>query len=167
MSVTHILLVLVDLPLCLWCFYLAIRGTLPSHTGYEMTAEMWGVWITGDAYPKGAWLEAGSGRWAASRDEAESEAARRREYHTNDTRKIQFEARPHSPPPDATKSCPNCGSPPDKKDHHYSGDNSVEFWGRVGALKDEGDHAAMYSLGCALQNLENYVMQQLAQAEKQ
>jgi len=51
-----------------------------------------------------------------------------------------------------------------KKHHRYSGPNSASFWSRVAKLKDERDHSALYSLGCALQNLEEYVLQQLANA---
>jgi len=50
---------------------------------------------------------------------------------------------------------------------HYSGGKSEPFWSRVGALKDPADHGALYALGCALQNLEGYVLQQLANAEAQ
>ena len=52
-----------------------------------------------------------------------------------------------------------------KKHHRYSGPNSAPFWSRVAKLKDERDHASLYSLGCAIQNLEEYVLQQLANAE--
>jgi hypothetical protein len=48
---------------------------------------------------------------------------------------------------------------------HYSGSESEDFWKRVGDLKDQADHAALYALGCALQNLESYVLQQLVNAE--
>lgn len=51
-----------------------------------------------------------------------------------------------------------------KKGHHYSGDASTPFWKRVNALDGE-DHAVLYSLGCVLQNNEEYVLQQLANAE--
>ena len=53
------------------------------------------------------------------------------------------------------------------EDHHYCGDNSTEFWNRVGGLKGGADHTMMYALGCALQILEEYVLQQLLNAERQ
>lgn len=62
--------------------------------------------------------------------------------------------------------CFLCATDPMKKpDHHYSGDRSASFWKRVGKLNDVGDHSAMYSLGCVLQNLEEYVLRQLRNAE--
>jgi len=53
-----------------------------------------------------------------------------------------------------------------KRRHRYSGNNSTAFWARVGALKNESDNSVAYSLGCVLQNLEEYVLQQLAGFEK-
>lgn len=49
--------------------------------------------------------------------------------------------------------------------HYYSGGASVRWWRRVGALSGT-DHAALYALGCALQNLEAYVLNQLRMAEQ-
>ena len=51
-----------------------------------------------------------------------------------------------------------------KKHHHYSGDASEKFWARVNALEGE-EHAVLYSLGCVLQDLEERVLRQLANAE--
>ena len=47
----------------------------------------------------------------------------------------------------------------------YSGNGSTRFWGRVKRLTDETDHAAVYALGVALQNLEGFVLNQLRNAE--
>jgi hypothetical protein len=52
-----------------------------------------------------------------------------------------------------------------RKRYHYSGDNSTTFWRRVRALKGGSDHAALYAMGCILQNIEEYVLQQLTNAE--
>ena len=41
----------------------------------------------------------------------------------------------------------------------YSGDKSRKFWKKVNALKK--DQSRMYALGCALQNLEEYVLEML------
>lgn len=51
--------------------------------------------------------------------------------------------------------------------YHYSGEStgSRQFWGRVKAIEDDSDHSALYSLGCVLQNIEEYVQGQLANAE--
>jgi hypothetical protein len=48
---------------------------------------------------------------------------------------------------------------------HYSGHLSKNFWARVAAIKDPVDHPAIYALGVMLQNSEEYVLRQLAQAE--
>lgn len=45
----------------------------------------------------------------------------------------------------------------------YAGKDSKLFWKKVDKLKE--DHHAMYSLGCALQILENYVLEQLKKAK--
>ena len=42
----------------------------------------------------------------------------------------------------------------------YSGEKSYKFWNLVNDLKD-GDYQEMYALGCALQNLEEFVIKQL------
>jgi hypothetical protein len=47
----------------------------------------------------------------------------------------------------------------------YGGDDSRPFWRRVKRLTDEADHAAVYALGVALQNLEEFVLNQLHNAE--
>jgi hypothetical protein len=51
-------------------------------------------------------------------------------------------------------------------DHKYSGQGSARFWIRVGKLKDAADHQELYSLGVALQNLEEQVLRLLLDAEK-
>lgn len=48
----------------------------------------------------------------------------------------------------------------------YSGNKSKVFWKRVNKLR-KGDWQEMFSLGVALQNMEQYVLKQLAQAEEQ
>jgi hypothetical protein len=52
-----------------------------------------------------------------------------------------------------------------RQPRHYSGSRSRWFWNRVKRLKDDADHGAMYSLGCALQNLEQHVMGELERVE--
>ena len=44
---------------------------------------------------------------------------------------------------------------------HYSGKISKEFWCLVKKIKSESDHQEIYSLGVALQNMENYVLMRL------
>ena len=53
-------------------------------------------------------------------------------------------------------------------DNRYSGDKSQWFWNRVNSL-DHDSHAwhTVYSLGCALQNLEGFVLRQLLNAEQE
>ncbi len=51
-----------------------------------------------------------------------------------------------------------------RKHHHYSGNGSTRFWKRVAKLP-EREHAVLYTLGCLLQNTEEYVLNQLALAE--
>ncbi len=46
----------------------------------------------------------------------------------------------------------------------YSGPDSLEFWDRVKRLNGS-EHAALYSLGVALQNLEEQVLRELYSAE--
>jgi hypothetical protein len=46
----------------------------------------------------------------------------------------------------------------------YSGPGSLWFWNRVKKLPDES-HDEVYALGCALQDLEERVLNSLAQAE--
>jgi hypothetical protein len=53
---------------------------------------------------------------------------------------------------------------PHKKDYHYSGDESKKFWKRVNSLP-EPDNMVVYSLGVALQNLEEQVLRALTNAE--
>jgi len=50
-----------------------------------------------------------------------------------------------------------------KRDHYYSGDGSTAFWDRVNALGAR--HGELYSLGCVLQNVEEFVLRQLVDAE--
>ena len=55
-----------------------------------------------------------------------------------------------------------------KIDHKYSGDESKSFWKRVNAIPRSGQstcHGEVYSLGCALQNLEEQVVSALQRAE--
>jgi len=53
----------------------------------------------------------------------------------------------------------------DKKNHHYSGQNSEVFWERVNRFK-EVQHDALYTLGVVLQNLESDVLHMLELAEE-
>jgi hypothetical protein len=41
----------------------------------------------------------------------------------------------------------------------YSGKHSKKFWGKVNSLNKRQEE--LYSLGCCLQNLENFVLKQL------
>ena len=43
---------------------------------------------------------------------------------------------------------------------HYSGKKSYDFWNLVNSLRG-GDYQEMYALGCALQNLEDFVIKAL------
>ncbi len=43
----------------------------------------------------------------------------------------------------------------------YSGTASKNFWETVSQIKDKSDHQEIYSLGVALQNMEDYVLKQL------
>ena len=47
-----------------------------------------------------------------------------------------------------------------KLQYRYSSKKSKEFWDIVNSLK-YADQQEMYSLGCALQNFEEYVLKQL------
>ena len=47
--------------------------------------------------------------------------------------------------------------------YKYKGENSREFWDRVNALEER--HGELYSLGVVLQNIEEYVLRMLEQAE--
>ena len=49
---------------------------------------------------------------------------------------------------------------------HYSNQQSANFWKQVNSLKDESDRQELYSLGVALQNMEGFVLRQLAVAKK-
>lgn len=54
-----------------------------------------------------------------------------------------------------------------KKVHpRYSGKHSDDFWNAVSKIKNPTDHAVVYSLGVALQTLEDYVLNQLKMAKK-
>lgn len=46
----------------------------------------------------------------------------------------------------------------------YSGKESKEFWHIVSSLETESDRQEVYSLGVALQNMEQYVLKQLGNA---
>ena len=46
----------------------------------------------------------------------------------------------------------------------YSDDESKGFWNLVNGLKNRENHAALYALGCALQNLEHDVLRRLENA---
>lgn len=52
---------------------------------------------------------------------------------------------------------------------HYSGDSngSRQFWGRVNALPYETSGKHIYTLGCALQDLETRVHRALREAERE
>ncbi len=43
----------------------------------------------------------------------------------------------------------------------YSGHGSRDFWEIVNSIKNEADHQELYSLGVALQNMEDYVLKRL------
>jgi len=43
----------------------------------------------------------------------------------------------------------------------YSGNDSIEFWKKINAIKDNEKHSEMYFLGVQLQNLEGYVLKKL------
>ena len=47
--------------------------------------------------------------------------------------------------------------------YHYSGDNSRQFWNAIGGLriKKKVEWGELYSLGVALQNLEDQVLSRL------
>lgn len=48
----------------------------------------------------------------------------------------------------------------------YSGDLSWSFWREVKALKGK-DHHYLYTLGCMLQNVEEYVVAELNKARRE
>jgi len=48
-----------------------------------------------------------------------------------------------------------------KIQHRYSGKKSKDFWKLVGAIP-EPEHGELYSLGVALQNLEEFVIKRMA-----
>jgi len=55
-------------------------------------------------------------------------------------------------------------------DHKYSGPGSRTFWARVNAIPYSGQptsHLVVYSLGCALQDLEERVLSALHRAERE
>lgn len=45
----------------------------------------------------------------------------------------------------------------------YSGDESKGFWNLINGLKNRENSAALYALGCALQNLEGDILRRLEQ----
>ena len=45
--------------------------------------------------------------------------------------------------------------------YRYSGKSSTKFWDVIRSIKNESDRQELYSLGVALQNLEEYVLKQL------
>lgn len=47
----------------------------------------------------------------------------------------------------------------------YSGKASREFWKQIAALKGK-DHHYLYTLGCILQNVEEYVVSELLKARR-
>lgn len=48
---------------------------------------------------------------------------------------------------------------------HYSGGRSTKFWNRVNKINDP--ELRIYQLGCVLQSLESFVLNELARQEKQ
>lgn len=50
--------------------------------------------------------------------------------------------------------------------HQYSGNASKDFWNIVNSIKNEADRQELYSLGVALQNMEEYVLRQLQHLKK-
>lgn len=52
-----------------------------------------------------------------------------------------------------------------RKVRHYSGGGSEWFWNRVHSLPRQESGETAYVLGCALQNLESFVMNYLENAE--
>lgn len=53
-----------------------------------------------------------------------------------------------------------------KLEYRYSGEKSHKFWDIVNSIKHEPDKQELYSLGVALQNMEEYVLKQLKNAKK-
>jgi hypothetical protein len=50
--------------------------------------------------------------------------------------------------------------------HQYSGDKSNDFWSIIESIKNNADRQELYSLGVALQNMEEYVLKQLQHVKK-
>lgn len=50
--------------------------------------------------------------------------------------------------------------------HQYSGNGSTDFWNIVNNIKNKTDRQELYSLGVALQNMEDYVLSQLQNIKK-
>jgi hypothetical protein len=50
--------------------------------------------------------------------------------------------------------------------HQYSGNASKDFWNIVNSINNEADRQELYSLGVALQNMEEYVLKQLQHLKK-
>ncbi len=44
------------------------------------------------------------------------------------------------------------------------GKQTRKFWNKINKIKDEEIHHEIYSLGCMLQNLEEYVLKKLKEA---
>jgi hypothetical protein len=53
-----------------------------------------------------------------------------------------------------------------KLEPRYSGDKSKKFWKRINAIPRIEGHLLLYTLGCALQDLEGRVLGALEDAEK-
>jgi len=45
--------------------------------------------------------------------------------------------------------------------HQYSGDESTSFWDIINSIENVADQQELYSLGVALQKMENYVLRRL------
>jgi len=50
--------------------------------------------------------------------------------------------------------------------HYYSGNASKKFWEAVNSIKNKANRQEVYSLGVALQNLEEYVLRQMHNSRK-
>lgn len=49
---------------------------------------------------------------------------------------------------------------------HYSGNASKDFWKIVDSIENDADRQELFSLGVALQNMEDYVLKQLKHIKK-
>lgn len=54
-----------------------------------------------------------------------------------------------------------------KLPRHYSGKASKEFWDRVGRVEEFDDRLVLYSFACALQDLENRMLDSLEALEEE